>query len=363
MEQQAGCTMSPPLTVSARPTIRVDTQEYAKVNELLLGMEMNESEGGMSALELRFTNWASAPGGADFAYEDGAIFKLGASIEVYGGDVSAPVEIFRGVVTGLEGAFPLEGPPELTVLAEDAFQKARMKRKTALHDNATISDLASAVASQLGLTPVITGFSDSIGLQVQLNQSDLAFLRRLLARYDGDLQIVGTEMHVAKRDAATRGSTITLRLHSELHSARIMADLAHQVTETTSAGWNISNANRVTGSSTSGALGPGSGTAGNEVLRSAIGDRKYHVESAAVTTSDEATAIADAEFAARTRRFVRIEGTAEGDPGIRVGVHVTIEGVGPRFGNTFYVTRTCHRYDLEQGYTTDFEGECAFLGP
>ncbi len=33
-----------------------------------------------------------------------------------------------------------------------------------------------------------------------------------------------------------------------------------------------------------------------------------------------------------------------------------------RFDNTYYVTRACHRFDLDLGYETDFEAECAYLG-
>ncbi|MGA2412563.1 MAG: hypothetical protein ABSG46_19535, partial [Candidatus Binataceae bacterium] len=60
--------------------------------------------------------------------------------------------------------------------------------------------------------------------------------------------------------------------------------------------------------------------------------------------------------------FVSVEGTAQGNPGLRVGTQVNLSGVGGRFSNSYYVVRVCHRYDLEHGYYTDFEAECAFLG-
>ena len=64
------------------------------------------------------------------------------------------------------------------MLAEDAFQQARMARRTKVWDNVTISDVATQLASQVSLQPKITGLTDNIGVQVQLNESDLAFLRR-----------------------------------------------------------------------------------------------------------------------------------------------------------------------------------------
>jgi uncharacterized protein len=67
-------------------------------------------------------------------------------------------------------------------------------------------------------------------------------------------------------------------------------------------------------------------------------------------------------FDQRARGFVRAEGTATGHPSIRVGTHLQLSGVSRRFENTYYVTSTHHRYDLQEGYKTDFKAECASLG-
>ena len=37
-------------------------------------------------------------------------------------------------------------------------------------------------------------------------------------------------------------------------------------------------------------------------------------------------------------------------------------GLGGRFDNTYYVTSAYHCYDLERGYETSFEAECAYWG-
>lgn len=346
----------------ARPTVRIDKQEYPKVSELLIGMEMTESEGGLSTLALVVSNIASdAQGGADLAFEDDQILRLGARITVYGGDENSPREIFQGVITGLEADFPTTAPPELTVLAEDAFQQARMNRRTAVHDEVTIADLATALANRLGLTPVITGFTANIGTWVQLNESDLAFLRRLLARYDGDLQVVGSELHLSPRSDVARGS-LELELHSQLRQARVTADLAHQVSQVTVTGWNPIQGERVNGQSTGSALGPGQGATGAQLLESALGHRSHHIGHLAVTTTEEAQAAADAAFDQRARRFLCLDATADGNPAIRVGTHVTVSGLGRRFDNSYYVVHACHRWDVTRGYETDFQAECAYWG-
>src|ERR1044072_6303164 len=294
---------------AARPTVRIDSQEDQKVSELILAMEMIEREGGLSALELRVSNVASDPqGGADLAFEDNQSLRLGAQIQVYSGEESAPQEIFRGTIPGLEADFPELSPPELVVLAEDVFQQARMTRRTKIHENVSIYDMASDLAGKLSLTPVITGFRTKIGTQVQLNESDLAFLRRILARYDGDLQVVGRELHVSPRSDVERG-TVELKLHGQLRRVRVLADLAHQVTEITTSGWDPAQGKRVTGKSTGANLGLGSGRTGAQILSDAISERSHHIGHTAMMTADEAQAIADAAFDDRARRFLLLDAT------------------------------------------------------
>ncbi|MFL5496211.1 MAG: phage late control D family protein [Gemmatimonadales bacterium] len=349
---------------SLRPTIVIEGQQHPKTRELLVGLEMLEHEGGMSQAELRFTNVASrGHGAAAFAFEDGAILKLGAALTLYAGDADGPFEIFRGTVTGLEAHYSLKGSPELVVLAEDALQRARLARRTKIYESISIAELAEALARLCGLKPVVTGFSEKIGPEVQLNESDLAFLRRLVRRYDGDLQAVGEELHVSPRGEVHR-QTVALRMFEGLHSVRALADLSHQVTSVSLAGWDAAKGSRISVTSSGAVAGPGQGLTGPGALgQTPFGSRAHHLGHLEARDETEARAAADAAFDARARRFVTLEATAVGDPVIRVGTHVAIAGLGPRFDNTYYVVEARHRFGRRaSGYRTEFVGECAFLG-
>jgi uncharacterized protein len=147
-----------------------------------------------------------------------------------------------------------------------------------------------------------------------------------------------------------------------LRRARVLADLSQQVTALTVAGWDPKQGQRVSSSSQGANAGPGAGKKGPQMLQDAIGARSEHIGHLAIATDAEATALANAAFDRRARRFVVVDGTAEGNPALRVGTNVKLTGMGKRFDNTYYVVKACHRYDVVHGYQTDFEAECAFLG-
>jgi phage protein D len=347
---------------AARPTVHVNGNVNPRVALQLVALEMCEQEDGLSALEMRLTNvFTDSDGNAGFAFEDEVAIKLGDRLTIYAGEETAPREIFRGLVSGLEAEFPEDASPTLLVLAEDGLQAARQHRRTKIWDHCTIAQVAREVARSLGLTPQSTGLSNDLGAQFQFNESDLAFLRRLLARFGGDLQVVGTELQVAPKQGVQRGA-VTLALHSQLRKATALADLAHQVTEITVTGWDAAQGRRFSGRCSSAPSGPGVGRKGSSVLSQALRSRSHHLSHLATTTEAEASALATTAFQERQRRFVTVHGLADGNPALRVGTHVTLEGLGPRFSNTYYITQCRHKYDLNRGYETDFTAECSFLG-
>ena len=66
------------------------------------------------------------------------------------------------------------------------------------------------------------------------------------------------------------------------------------------------------------------------MLRDTLGERSEHTGHPLAATQDEGQALADAEFDRRARRFVVLEGTAEGNPAMRVGSQCPVSGMGSR---------------------------------
>lgn len=347
------------------PIVEVDGQVNDMVQTLMVGMDMTESEQGMSSLELKFINTATLEGrGNDLAFEysDNDLLSIGKPIKVWTGDNNDPEEIFRGTISGLEMVIEEFKEPRLQVMAEDALQKARLTRHTRLHGAGTLRSIIQSIASGLNLRADITGMNQQVDAQLQFNESNLAFIRRILNRFDGEMQVVGDALQVAPRSDIRRNE-ITLEQGSQLLSVRILADLAHQASKITFAGWDVAAGREIKVEHNAAAdLGPGQGKSGAQLLQDAFGERNEHLSHVGVQNQTEAQALVNGSYSQRARKFVCAEGVAEGNPGIRVGTHLTLNGIGPRFENTYYVTKVRHHYDLPQGYRTMFHAECAFLG-
>lgn len=352
------------LIVDTRPVLEIDGEQHAMITALIESLEVCEQEGGLSALEAVLGNAADHEGaGLDFAFEftETNLFKLGTTIRVLTGDALEPTEIFRGTIS----AFSLEvadgGQPKIRVMAEDALMAWRMVRRNRSFPAGPVRDIVDALVADTPLTAVITGLNDEVDAQQQLNETDLGFLRRLLARYDADMQVVGEELHVSPRAAVDRGK-VTLELGDQLQSIRVTADLAEQRAVTQLAGFDVLAGRVEAIEAVEDQLGPGEGMTGSEAVDQAFPGSLDRLGITSFSNKKEAQAIADTAQRRRARRFIVAEGVATGNAAIRIGTKLTLSGLGPRFSNDYYTTRTRHWFDQEGGYVTEFSAESGFLG-
>ena len=290
------------------------------------------------------------------------ILTLGAELYLGMADEDRPQHsMFRGRVSAIEATWG-EGGPAIVVLAEDALQRMRMTRRTKVHEDLVLTTLVDELCGDLSLTADVVGFDAGLGTQIQLNESDLAFLRRLVEERDGELQLVEGTLQIRKIADLQRG-TVPLDVEHDRLRCRVRADLAHQVTSVTLSGFDVTQGAKIAVTSDFTATGPGRGTAGAAFLRGpAFTARHEHLGHVPVADQTEGQAVADAMHAQRARQFVTLEATAPGDPRLRLGTVVTLTGAGARFDNDYLVTETVHRMDRVDGYETTFVAQCAFLG-
>ena len=119
-----------PLFYSARPRVSIDGSEDIALSQGVINLFAEEDCEGLARAEIAVGNWGSNQGSVDFLYFARDVLDFGRSIRVELGAGDAAGSIFDGVITGLEGRFPKDRPPEILVLAEDRMQNLRMTRRS-----------------------------------------------------------------------------------------------------------------------------------------------------------------------------------------------------------------------------------------
>lgn len=344
----------------ARPGFVVDGQAQPRLDSSLLRLALAESAEGLASCELEFGNWGvGSQGQLGFLWFDKQLLDFGKTLALK----LRSDTLFEGRIMAIEGRFPQAAPPTLVLRVDDKLQDLRMTRRTRCFEAISDADLVQRIASDHGLQTDINLPGPTWPLVVQANESDLAFLRRRARVADADLMLIDGKLSAHAR-GARRTPPLRLTQGAALRRFTVAADLAHQRTALSCAGWDVTSKQAVAVQATSSAVAAeaGSGDSGPQLLQSALGERKDLVGHR--VPFDEAGARAEAEAHLRTlaRRFLRGHGETEADARLRAGGTVELAGLGPLFDGAYGVTHTLLRFDSAEGLRMEFGVERAWLG-
>lgn len=349
---------------AARPRIQVEGRPQPELELGVITLFTEETESGIARCEITLGNWGPRGGGnVDFLYDDRALLDWGKEIKVEFGSGDASGSVFTGRITGIEGRYAPDRPPELVVLAEDRLQDLRMTRRSRSWAEMSDADIARQIASDHGLSAEIDVSGPTYAAVAQVGQSDLAFLRERAALIDAVVWVAGASLKL-KAYTGRPEDRVELTWGQRLKAFSVLGDLAHQRTKLTASGWDPSAKEAVSHEAAASVIsaeldGRQSGPA---ILASAFGERPELLALQQPVQLAEARAIAEAQFRKAARRFVTGRGEAEGDARITVGAKVDLRGLGPLFSGAYRVTESRHAFDLTQGYRTLFRCERPGVG-
>lgn len=349
---------------SARPTIRIDgTIQDLLGDQDLQSLVVEETTLGLFRCEANFRNWGSTNGAVGLVYFDRKILDFGKAFSVEFGPPGANGPVFAGRITGIEAHYPADQVPEISVLAEDRLQDLRMARHTRSFENVNDADVIRQIASQNGLTAQVDADGPTHKILVQLDQSDLAFLRERTAAIDAELWLDNRTLYAQSRAKRDAGS-VKLTYGADRLEFSVLADLAHQRSAVRVTGWSVADKAAIDARADVGAIGSelAGGRSGSAILGQALTTHQEGVAGATPLSQQEAQAMAEARYRSRARGFVRGTGATNGNVKIRVGTKVTMAGLGPFFDGPYYVTRARHGFTLRDGFRTTFDVERPGIG-
>jgi uncharacterized protein len=286
---------------------------------------------------------------------DDELFKEGNALEAQIGYRDSLQTLFKGEITGLEPEFPSGEPPTLTVRGYDRRHRLMRKRKTRSFLNMKDSDIANQIAGDAGLTPEVQDTQVRLNYVLQHNQTDLEFLEERVRRIGYEVVVIDRTLHFRPR-RNNESEVLTLSREVELLEFHPRLTTVGQVQEITVRGWDPKEKKEFVARSAAGdesSLMQGT-TSGPAKVDQAFGGTSGVSVDSPVQSQAEADQVAKGWFREMALNYISGQGVCIGQPALRAGTVVKIEGLGKRFSGLYYVTSTEHYYKPRTGYRTAF---------
>jgi uncharacterized protein len=286
---------------------------------------------------------------------DDDLFQEGKPVELQMGYRDSRQFVFKGEITGLEPVFEKKRPPTLTVRGYDRRHRLMRKRKTRSFLNMKDSDIASQIASDAGLRPGVQDTRMTLEYVLQHNQTDLEFLEQRADRIGYEVVVVDRTLYFRPRKK-DEGEVLTLNRDVELLDFFPRLSTVGQVEELVVCGWDPKEKKELVGRSSTGDESPllGQSASGPDMVGQTFGKTGGVSVDRPVHSQEEADQIARGWFGEMALRYIVGHGLCIGEPTLRAGSVVKIEGLGKRFSGRYYVTSTEHQFKKTTGYRTGF---------
>lgn len=262
--------------------------------------------------------------------------------------------IINGEITGLEVNFTNTSEAHIVVRGYDASHRLHRGRHNRSFENKTESDIAKSIATECGITPgEIENSGKPRDYVFQENQTNMEFLRERAARIGFELFVQNDTLFFRKPTSKT---PLQLEWLVDINSFSVRVSSAEQVKAVEVHSWDYSQKKLINETANTEQLvtdtGNGKGSSTTAAFKQ-VKDPTLYVVDQPVENAPEAQQMAQALCNELGGEFVWADAKAEGNPQIRPGRVVELQGMGKRYSGNYYVTETRHVYS-SRVYKTDF---------
>lgn len=261
--------------------------------------------------------------------------------------------ILEGEITAIETHF-LEGrETPIVIRGYDFSHRLHRGRYNRSFINMTDSDIVKKIAQEVGIgIETIDNSGAPHDYVFQENQTNMSFFRERAARIGFELFVQNSKLYFRKPKSE---QSLNLQWLQNINDFRVRTTSAEQVSSVEVRGWDYSEKRSIVSTAKTENLitetGHGKGSQKGTQFRSP--SPKMIVVDQPIFSPKEADTIAQALCDELGGEFVYADAKAEGNPEIRPGRVVKLEGLGERYSGDYYITETRHLYH-ERIYTTEF---------
>ena len=271
-------------------------------------------------------------------------FFIGDEIEVMLGDIEAanPSPVFTGEIVTFEPEFTTAAAT-ISARAYDKSHRLHRNRRSATFQDMTLSDVVKKVVGENGLQAgTIESTSTVHPFLQQSMESDLDFINRLAALENCEFGVSeGKAFLTTRRNGGGTVPTLSWRENVKSFKPRMSAAQQHDRVK-------VSSYDPVTRAAVVGeATTPGRLPRAAQEVRdkaSAFGASELLVSDRVANTAEEARTIAQSTLDKLASGSFEAEGTMEGNPAVKAGGKLKLDGFGPRFDGEHDLTSVTHVY-------------------
>jgi uncharacterized protein len=287
---------------------------------------------------------------------------------------SAPTEVFLGEITGVEVNYPNGGMPTMTVVAHDymnRLQNGKISRGFGFLPDFLIAVILSAENLLIPLIdPAIVAASTAIAVvnyifggtgRKQAGRSDFDMLKEIAATYDADFWVDGNTLYLTRfidkdyspRLTLTWGQNL-LEFTPKVTTIGQVAGVAMRFTlREIPLDFLVSVYYDFDSESLGFLVLPGAASASAQSL---IGPLLTLIDQPIGTPADivNSALVITNELRSKINNRLTGSGSAIGDPRIRSGAMIQLDGLGPDFSGNYRVVSATHSIDAG-GYRTSFQ--------
>lgn len=284
-------------------------------------------------------------------------FALGTPLEMALG-INEETAIFTGEVTALEPRFGgLDGYDSLRVQAFNRLHRLTFGNHQRTFTDKTSSDIASEIASDIGLSTSVENTEDKRPHVTQINETDLTFLLRLAKPLNYEVSVEDRTLNF-RTPKPQEGAAVSLTYRRDLVEFTPRQRTVPEGAKVEVRGWDVKTKQLIVGEAGPGdeSSKMGGSQTGAELSAAAFSNTSSTrtITAPALTNADEATQIAKAWYNRQQSNFIEAQGECAGSPLIRAGKTIEIDGVGKAFSGPYYVVSVKHAIG-PTGYRTSFE--------
>jgi len=334
--------------------VKVDGAELSgEAQHDVLSLTVQDDLGYPSAFSLRLSNWDDTK--VDMKWSDRDVFQTGKPVAIEMGYRDRLVAIISGEITGAELSVGVEEMPVFAVRGYDRWHRLMRGKKTNSYTKMKDSDIASQIASNLGLAADTEDSAQTIDYILQHNQTDAEFLRARARRIGYEVFVQDTKLVYRKRkyqESQALGMSREedgLELHFRLSTMQ-------QVSEVEIRGWDAIGKKAIVGTARSSdeTAKMGGKEGGLQSASDAFGSATAAAVMDAPSNQAEADQLAKAALQQKALSYITAEGRCIGRTDLRAGAVAQIDGLGARFSGLYYIDSTRHVYTRTAGYWTEF---------